>query len=167
MADVKTNRAIKYRIKPNKAQEQLLQQTFGCVRLVYNHYLAERINAYDKNGTSLNYYDNANDLKLLKKELSFLKDVDSIALQQSLRHLDTAYKNFFRDKKVGFPKFKSKKNNHKSYSTVCVNNNICYCLINCSFNIFKTYAFFTVICKYASVKIMIIGFFYKFNNTLR
>jgi putative transposase len=48
MADVKTNRAIKYRIKPNKAQEQLLQQTFGCVRLVYNHYLAERINAYDK-----------------------------------------------------------------------------------------------------------------------
>ena len=125
MADVKTNRAIKYRIKPNKAQEQLLQQTFGCVRLVYNHYLAERINAYD-NGTSLNYYDNANDLKLLKQELSFLKDVDSIALQQSLRHLDTAYKNFFRDKKVGFPKFKSKKNNHKSYSTVCVNNNICH-----------------------------------------
>ena len=90
MADVKTNRAIKYRIKPNKAQEQLLQQTFGCVRLVYNHYLAERINAYDKDGTSLNYYDNANDLKLLKQELSFLKDVDSIALQQSLRHLDTA-----------------------------------------------------------------------------
>ena len=124
MADVKTNRAIKYRIKPNKAQEQLLQQTFGCVRLVYNHYLAERINAYDKKGTSLNYFDNANDLKLLKQELSFLKDVDSIALQQSLRHLDTAYKNFFRDKKVGFPKFKSKKNNHKSYSTVCVNNNI-------------------------------------------
>ena len=124
MADVKTNRAIKYRIKPNKAQEQLLQQTFGCVRLVYNHYLAERINAYDKNGTSLNYYDNANELKLLKQELSFLKDVDSIALQQSLRHLDTAYKNFFRDKKVGFPRFKSKKNNHKSYSTVCVNNNI-------------------------------------------
>ena len=124
MADVKTNRAIKYRIKPNKAQEQLLQQTFGCVRLVYNHYLAERINAYDKNGTSLNYYDNANDLKRLKNELPFLKDVDSISLQQCLRHLDTAYKNFFRDKKVGFPRFKSKKNNHKSYSTVCVNENI-------------------------------------------
>ena len=53
-----------------------------------------------------------------------MKDVDSIALQQSLRHLDTAYKNYFRDKKVGFPRFKSKKNNHKSYSTVCVNNNI-------------------------------------------
>ena len=124
MADVKTNRAIKYRIKPNKAQEQLLQQTFGCVRLVYNHYLSERINAYDKNGTSLNYYDNANDLKRLKNELTFLKEVDSISLQQSLRHLDTAYKNFFRDKKVGFPRFKSKRNGHKSYSTVCVNNNI-------------------------------------------
>ena len=124
MADVKTNRAIKYRIKPNKAQEQLLQQTFGCVRLVYNHYLGDRKDAYDKNGTSLNYYDNANDLKRLKNELPFLKDVDSISLQQCLRHLDTAYKNFFRDKKVGFPRFKSKKNNHKSYSTVCVNENI-------------------------------------------
>ena len=124
MADVKTNRAIKYRIKPNKAQEQLLQQTFGCVRLVYNHYLGDRKDAYDNNGTSLNYYDNANDLKRLKNELPFLKDVDSISLQQCLRHLDTAYKNFFRDKKVGFPRFKSKKNNHKSYSTVCVNENI-------------------------------------------
>ena len=124
MADVKTNRAIKYRIKPNKAQEQLLQQTFGCVRLVYNHYLGDRKEAYDNNGTSLNYYDNANDLKRLKNELPFLKDVDSISLQQCLRHLDTAYKNFFRDKKVGFPRFKSKKNNHKSYSTVCVNENI-------------------------------------------
>lgn len=124
MADVKTNRAIKYRIKPNKAQEQLLQQTFGCVRLVYNHYLGDRKAAYDNNGTSLNYYDNANDLKRLKNELPFLKDVDSISLQQCLRHLDTAYKNFFRDKKVGFPRFKSKKNNHKSYSTVCVNENI-------------------------------------------
>lgn len=124
MADVKTNRAIKYRIKPNKAQEQLLQQTFGCVRLVYNHYLGDRKDAYDNNGTSLNYFDNANDLKRLKNELPFLKDVDSISLQQCLRHLDTAYKNFFRDKKVGFPRFKSKKNNHKSYSTVCVNENI-------------------------------------------
>jgi putative transposase len=124
MADVKTNRAIKYRIKPNKAQEKLLQQTFGCVRLVYNHYLGERKETYDNNGTSLNYYDNANDLKRLKNELPFLKEVDSISLQQSLRHLDTAYKNFFRDKKVGFPKFKSKKYNHKSYSTVCVNDNI-------------------------------------------
>ena len=124
MADVKTNRAIKYRIKPNKAQEQLLQQTFGCVRLVYNHYLGDRKDAYDNNGTSLNYYDNAKDLKRLKNELPFLKDVDSISLQQCLRHLDTAYKNFFRDKKVGFPRFKSKKNNHKSYSTVCVNENI-------------------------------------------
>ena len=44
---------------------------------------------------SLNYYDNANDLKRLKNELPFLKDVDSISLQQCLRHLDTAYKNFF------------------------------------------------------------------------
>ena len=52
----------------------------------------------------------ANDLTLLKKEKEFLQDVDSISLQQALRHLDTAFQNFFRDKKIGFPKFKSRKN---------------------------------------------------------
>ena len=46
----------------------------------------------------------------LKKEKEFLQDVDSISLQQALRHLDTAFQNFFRDKKIGFPKFKSRKN---------------------------------------------------------
>lgn len=118
------NKAYKFRIYPNEEQEVLLAKTFGCVRLVYNYYLDCKIKAYETNKKSMSYNDCAKDLVSLKKDRSFLKEVDSISLQQSLRHLDTAYQNFFRDKKVGFPKFKSKKNHHFSYSTVCVNNNI-------------------------------------------
>lgn len=118
------NKAYKFRIYPTEKQKSLLAQTFGCVRLVYNYYLDLKIKAYEKDKKTLSYNDCAKDLVSLKKERVFLKDVDSISLQQSLRHLDTAYKNFFRDKKVGFPKFKSKKQNRFSYTTVCVNNNI-------------------------------------------
>lgn len=62
----------------------------------------------------------------LKKteDFGFLKEVDSVSLQQSLRHLDTAFQNFFRSPKVGFPKFKSKKSNRRSYTTNCINGNI-------------------------------------------
>ena len=58
------------------------------------------------------------------EEYGFLKEVDSIALQQSLRHLDMAFQNFFKQLKTGFPRFKSKKRNKNSYSTVCINGNI-------------------------------------------
>ena len=121
---MKYNKAYKFRLYPNEEQKVLLAKTFGCVRLVYNYYLDMRIKAYEDNKQSLSYNDCAKDLISFKKEKDYLKEVDSIALQQSLRHLDTAYKNFFRDKKIGFPKFKSKKNHHLSYSTVCVNRNI-------------------------------------------
>lgn len=118
------NKAYKFRIFPNAAQKDLFTKTFGCVRFVYNYYLAARSNTYKETGKSLSYTKCAADLVLLKKENDFLKDVDSIALQQALRHLDTAFQNFFRDKAVGYPTFKSKKHHHFSYSTVCVNNNI-------------------------------------------
>lgn len=77
----------------------------------------------------MSYNACANDLKYLKKEKEWLKEVDSISLQQSLKDLDVAYQNFFRrvkngDKQVGFPKFKSKKNPKQSYRTQNVNNNI-------------------------------------------
>ena len=85
-------KAYKYRAYPTKVQKELLAKTFGCCRYVYNHYLNERIVEYKTNGKSLNYYDNANDLKLLKKTDTFLKEVDSIALQSSLRDLDNASK---------------------------------------------------------------------------
>lgn len=118
------HKAYKFRIYPTSYQEQLLSRTFGCVRLVYNHYLSERKRTYEESGKSLSYSKCASDLVSFKKEHPFLKDVDSIALQQSLRHLDTAFANFFRNKSFGYPKYKSKKNHHDSYSSVCVNNNI-------------------------------------------
>lgn len=121
---MKHNKAFKYRIYPNAEQTILLAKTFGCVRFVYNHFLDQRIKAYEIDDKFISYNSCANSLVSLKEEKDFLKEVDSISLQQALRHLDVAYKNFFRDKRVGFPRFKSKKNNYFSYTTVCVNNNI-------------------------------------------
>lgn len=119
------NKAFKFRIYPNKEQQVLFAKTFGCARLVYNHYLKEKIDAYQDRHESLSYTKCSNDMAAIKKtdSFNFLKEVDSIALQQSLRHLDTAFKNFFNNPKIGFPKFKSKRNK-KSYTTVCVNGNI-------------------------------------------
>ena len=116
-------KAFKYRIYPNKEQEVLIQKTFGCVRFVYNYYLDKRIQAYKENKTSLNYYDCCKDLTNLKKELEWLKEPDKDSLQKSLKDLDNAYRNFFKEHS-GFPKFKSKKNQRKSYRTSCTNNNI-------------------------------------------
>ena len=119
------NKAYKFRIYPNKEQYTMFAQTFGCVRLVYNYYLNKKITLYQSDKSKMSYTKCSNDMTALKKtdEYIFLSDVDSIALQQSLRHLDTAFQNFFTNKKIGFPKFKSKKNK-KSYTTICVNNNI-------------------------------------------
>lgn len=118
------HKAYKFRIYPNREQQVLLAKTFGSVRLVYNHYLDLKTKTYENTGKSLSYTKCAADLVALKKEKPFLQEVDSIALQQALRHLDAAFGNFFRDKKTGYPKFKSRKQHHYSYSTVCVNNNI-------------------------------------------
>lgn len=118
------HKAYKFRIYPNTKQQVLLARTFGCVRLVYNHYLEAKTKSYEETGKSLSYTKCAADLVAFKEEKPFLREVDSIALQQALRHLDTAFQNFFRDKKVGYPKFKSRKQHHDSYSSVCVNNNI-------------------------------------------
>lgn len=116
-------KAYKYRIYPNKTQQELIQKTFGCVRFVYNYYLNKRIKAYQENKTSLNYYDCCKDLTSLKKELEWLREPDKDSLQKSLKDLDEAYKKFFKEHS-GFPRFKSKKNHKKSYRTSCTNNNI-------------------------------------------
>ena len=118
------NKAYKFRIYPNAEQRTMLSKTFGCTRMIYNYYLDKRIKMYEEEKITFGYTKCANDLTSLKKEKEFLKEVDSISLQQALRHLDTAFQNFFKNQKTGFPKFKSKKNNNNSYSTVCVNNNI-------------------------------------------
>ena len=110
------HKAFKFRLYPNKEQVNLINRTIGSCRFVYNYFLAERIKAYKENNKSLNYNDCSASLTQLKKELSWLKDVDAMALQQSLRDMDSAYRNFFRKKK-GFPKFKSRKNPMQSYRT--------------------------------------------------
>ena len=119
-------KAYKYRIYPNKAQRELISKTFGCCRFVYNKYLAKRIELYEENKEAFSYVQCANDMKKLKSELEWLKEVDSTALQSSLKDLDMAYKNFFKSHN-GFPKFKSKKAHRYSYKTKYVNGNIAYC----------------------------------------
>lgn len=118
------NKGVKFRIYPNKEQENLILQTFGCCRLIYNKGLEMRDKAY-KNGESIGYVQTSSMLTELKRteDFAFLKVVDSIALQQSLRDLDRAYQLFF-NKLVRFPKFKSKHNTRQSYRTVNQRNKI-------------------------------------------
>ena len=122
-------KGIELKIYPNKKQKELIAKTFGCTRLVYNKALDLRKSKYENEGITIFYKDTNEMLTLLKKDedFAFLNEIDSIALQQSLRDLDRAYKNFFKSK-FGYPKFKSKKDNHKSYRTQNVNNNICVTL---------------------------------------
>ena len=110
-------KAYKFRIYPTEEQEIFFAKTFGCVRKVYNLMLNDRKKAYEevKNDTSkkMTFPTPAK----YKKEFPFLKEVDSLALANAQLNLDKAYKNFFRDKSVGFPRFKSKKNPVQSYTT--------------------------------------------------
>lgn len=114
-------KSYKFRIYPNKAQEELIQKTFGCCRFVYNYFLAERINLYRKRKENITRLEQQRELTKLKKELTWLKEVDKWALQYAIRNLDDAYKNYFRRKmngeKTSLPKFKRKKNIHKTYKT--------------------------------------------------
>ncbi len=117
------NKAIKYRLYPTKSQTEYFHKCFGCCRFVYNQALNWRIAAYNADGTSLNYNDTAFGLTALKHKFVWLKEADSIALQQSLRNLDSAYTSFFK-KDGGFPKFKSAKHSRKSYSTINQNGTV-------------------------------------------
>lgn len=119
-------KAYKFRIYPNKTQEILLQKTFGCVRFVYNHFLDRRIKAYEESKQTISCNECSKELTQLKKEKEWLKEPDKCSLQNALKQLDAAYKNFFSKPKAGFPKFKSKKNRHKSYKTNMTNNNIVF-----------------------------------------
>ena len=91
-------KTYKYRMYPNKEQQQMLAKYFGSVRFVYNHFLAEIKQQYEKNGKSNNYYAQASTLTKLKKqeEYKWLKEINSQTLQFALRNLETAYTNFFR-----------------------------------------------------------------------
>lgn len=117
-------KGVKFRIYPNKDQKALIHQTFGCCRLAYNKGLAMRKNAFEQ-GEKASYSDTSAMLTALKKteEFAFLKIVDSIALQQSLRDLEQSYQNFFQHR-AKYPKFKSKHNRHQSYRTINQGGNI-------------------------------------------
>lgn len=110
-------KAYKYRIYPTNEQKLYFAKTFGCTRFIYNKMLADRIKSYEENKDldikNIKYPTPAQ----YKKEYDWLKEVDSLALANAQMNLDKAYKNFFRDKSVGFPKFKSKKTNRFSYTT--------------------------------------------------
>ncbi len=97
---MKQKRAYKYRFYPTDEQKNILARTFGCCRYVYNWALNVRANAYQQSGVRLYYNDLSTALTQLKKqaETSWLSDVSSVPLQQSLRHLDKAYQNFFEGK---------------------------------------------------------------------
>ena len=115
-------KAYKFRFYPTKTQIKILNSTFGCVRYVYNHFLGLKQKLYSTEKKSMSYNQCSKELTVLKKEKEWLKDVDKFSLQNSLKDLDKAYKNFFSGK--DYPKFKSKKDNRKSYRTNYTNNNI-------------------------------------------
>lgn len=112
-------KSYKFRLYPNKEQEILIQKTFGCVRFVYNQCLAYKIDKYENEKITLSKTDILNYVpQVLKSEYVWLKEVDKFALTNTVINLDSAYQKFFREHR-GFPKFKSKKNSHKSYKTNC------------------------------------------------
>ena len=117
-------KGVKFRIYPNREQKNLINQTFGCCRFIYNKGLTMRNEAY-QNGNKIGYSQTSVMLTELKKcdDFSFLKVVDSIALQQSLRDLDRGFVNFFQ-KRAAHPVFKSKHNHHQSYRTINQGDNI-------------------------------------------
>ena len=117
------NKAYKFRIYPNKEQEILINKTFGCSRFVFNHFLAKWDNTYKETGKGLTYNSCSKQLTQLKKEFVWLKEVDSVALQSSLKNLADSYTRFFK-KQNNKPLFKSKKNPVQSYTTKYTNGNI-------------------------------------------
>ena len=104
--------AYKYRLYPNKDQQEYFAKCFGCVRFIYNRMLSDKIEYYKKTNKKLN-----NTPAQYKKEFEWLKEVDSLALANAQMNLQKAYNNFFKRQEVGFPKFKSKKNHNYSYTT--------------------------------------------------
>ncbi|OUM90847.1 MAG: transposase [Bacillus thermozeamaize] len=110
------HKAYSFRLYPTKEQEQQIRRTIGCCRFVYNHFLARRKDAYERDGTTLNQYACMRELPALKEQFPWLQEVDSTALQRTVEELDDAFQRFFREKK-GYPRFKSKKHPKQSYTS--------------------------------------------------
>lgn len=112
-------KGYKFRLYPNQKQREYFEKCFGCCRFIWNKMLADKIEYYKATEENLITYPTD-----YKDEFLFLKEVDSCALALECMHLDKAYKNFFRNKAFGFPKFKSKRDNYKSFSTVNQNHTV-------------------------------------------
>ena len=104
------NKAYKFRLYPNKQQQELINMTFGCTRFVFNRILGDAIKYYEENKKT-----KINTPATYKSDYPFLKEVDSLALANAQLQVKVAYKNFYNGS--GFPKFRSKKNNYQSYTT--------------------------------------------------
>ena len=101
-------RAIKYELNPTNAQKALIKQTCGCCRKVYNIMLDRKISEYKEDGRTISDFDLINQLPQLKSELTYLKDVPSQSLVQSVMNMGNAFKQFFKRGNKGYPKFKKK-----------------------------------------------------------
>ena len=111
-------KGFKFRIYPNAEQQKIINQTLGCARFVYNHFLAVRRDSWQEKHESVTYVKSSRMLTELKCHPDFvwLKSVDRMALQEAMRNLDRAFQNFFK-KHSGYPKFKSKHDHNQSYRT--------------------------------------------------
>ena len=117
-------KVYKYRIYPDNEQRAQIAKTFGCCRFVYNHTLAYRREIYEKEKKSVSKTDCNNYCnRELKKNYEWLKEVDKFALTNAIYNMDSAYQKFFKEH-AGYPKFKSKHDSHKSYTTNFTNGNI-------------------------------------------
>ena len=117
-------KAYKYRIYPNEEQQIQIAKTFGCCRFAYNQTLAYRKERYEREKISLSKTDCNNYCnRELKRENTWLKEVDKFALTNAIYNMDAAYQKFFKGHS-SYPKFKSKHNNRKSYTTNVTGKNI-------------------------------------------
>ena len=124
-AEDTVDRAYKGVLYPNAEQTALIEKTFGCCRYIYNRFLDERTRAYRENGETLTFAKQCRELPLMKAdpETEWMKEVDSTALQNSVRNLQDAFDRFFR-KQTKYPRFKRKHSNRQSYRSTCINDNI-------------------------------------------
>ena len=120
--------SYKFRLYPTAAQREKMSRNFGCCRYVFNYFLAQRKEQYMRSGKAPSRFQQDKSLTALKKEIPWLKEVDSTSLQATLQDLDAAFQNFFRrvkkGEKPGYPRFKSKHNRRQSYKSKCVGTNI-------------------------------------------
>src|SRR3954452_687436 len=135
------NKSYKFRIYPNPKQAEFMNKTIGCSRFVFNFFLGKQkekdaywsiveemkqngqLTMNNWKGACLNKYETVKALPELKKHYSFLKEVDSIALQKSVENLSDSYSRYYK-KQNKQPRFKSKKNPVQSYTTKYTNGNI-------------------------------------------